>query len=65
MQAVIFEMFGISSLQSQHLAPTLAGDVTVRSHWRAPVVDGVPDYSTIVIVDLGSSENLSSIHTLG
>jgi signal transduction histidine kinase len=43
---------GISSLQSQHLAPTLAGDVTVRSHWRAPVVDGVPDYSTIVIVDL-------------
>jgi signal transduction histidine kinase len=43
---------GISSLRSQHLAPTLAGDVTVRSHWRAPVVDGVPDYSTIVIVDL-------------
>lgn len=43
---------GISSLRSQHLAPTLAGDVTVRSHWRAPVVDGLPDYSTIVIVDL-------------
>jgi signal transduction histidine kinase len=47
---------GISSLQSQHLAPTLAGDVTVRSHWRAPVVDGVPDYSTIVIVDLDISD---------
>jgi signal transduction histidine kinase len=47
---------GISSLRSQHLAPTLAGDVTVRSHWRAPVVDGVPDYSTIVIVDLDISD---------
>jgi len=43
---------GISSIRSQHLVPTLAGDVTVRSHWKAPIVDGVPDYSRIVIVDL-------------
>lgn len=43
---------GISSIRSQHVAPTLAGDVTVRSHWKAPLIDGVPDYSRIVIVDL-------------
>jgi signal transduction histidine kinase len=47
---------GISSLLSQHLAPTLAGEVTVRSHWKAPLVDGVPDYSMIVIVDLDISD---------
>ena len=43
---------GISSISSQHLAPAVAGDVTVRSHWKAAVVDGSPDYSRIVIVDL-------------
>ena len=55
---------GISSLRSQHLAPTLAGDVTVRSHWRAPVVDGIPDYSTIVIVDLDISDLRETQHAL-
>jgi len=43
---------GISSISSQHLAPAVAGDVTVRSHWKAAVVDGSPDYSRIVIIDL-------------
>lgn len=43
---------GVSSIRSEHLAPTLAGDVTVRSHWKAPVIDGYPDYSRIVVVDL-------------
>jgi signal transduction histidine kinase len=47
---------GISAIRSQHLAPTLAGDVTVRSHWKAPIVNGVPDYSRIVIVDLDISD---------
>lgn len=43
---------GISSIRSQHVAPAVAGDVTVRSHWKAPIVDGAPDYSRIVIVDV-------------
>jgi signal transduction histidine kinase len=43
---------GISSISSQHLVPAVAGDVTVRSHWKAYAVDGSPDYSRIVIVDL-------------
>jgi len=55
---------GISSLRSQHLAPTLAGEVTVRSHWKAPIVDGVPDYSMIVIVDLDISDLRETQHAL-
>ncbi len=47
---------GVSSICSEHLTPTLAGDVTVRSHWKAPVVNGSPDYTCIVIVDLDVSD---------
>jgi len=47
---------GVSELRSEHVAPTLAGDVVVRSHWKAPIVDGAPDYSRIVIVDLDISD---------
>lgn len=47
---------GVSELRSEHVAPTLAGDVVVRSHWKAPIVDGSPDYSRIVIVDLDISD---------
>jgi signal transduction histidine kinase len=47
---------GVSEIRSEHIAPTLAGDVTVRSHWKAPIVDGAPDYSRIVIVDLDISD---------
>ncbi|HEX5696657.1 MAG TPA: HAMP domain-containing sensor histidine kinase [Acidimicrobiia bacterium] len=47
---------GVSEIRSEHMAPTLAGDVTVRSHWKAPTRDGTPDYSRIVIVDLDISD---------
>ena len=47
---------GVSSIVSEHLAPTLAGDVIVRSHWKAPLVNGKPDYARIVIVDLDVSD---------
>ncbi|MGH8950616.1 MAG: sensor histidine kinase [Acidimicrobiia bacterium] len=43
---------GVTSIKSEHVAPAVAGDVTIRSHWKAPIVDGIPDYSRIVIVDL-------------
>ena len=43
---------GVSFIVREHMAPTVAGDVVVRSHWKASQVDGVPDYRRIVIVDL-------------
>jgi len=43
---------GISFIVREHLAPTVAGDVEVRSHWKASQFEGVPNYSRIVIVDL-------------
>jgi signal transduction histidine kinase len=47
---------GVSSIVSEHMAPTLAGDVIVRSHWKAPIQNDTPDYSRIVIVDLDVSD---------
>ncbi|HLF44175.1 MAG TPA: HAMP domain-containing sensor histidine kinase [Acidimicrobiia bacterium] len=43
---------GVTSLGSEHKAPTLAGDVIVRSHWKASIWNDRPDYSRVVIVDL-------------
>jgi signal transduction histidine kinase len=43
---------GVTSIKSEHLAPTLAGDVIVRSHWKASMWNDLPDYSRVVIVDL-------------
>ncbi|MDP9495788.1 MAG: HAMP domain-containing histidine kinase [Actinomycetota bacterium] len=43
---------GVTSINSEHRAPTLAGDVVVRSHWKASMWNGAPDYSRVVIVDL-------------
>lgn len=43
---------GITSIRSEHRAPTAAGDVMVRSHWKASISNGEPDYSRVVIVDL-------------
>jgi signal transduction histidine kinase len=43
---------GVSFIVREHMAPTVAGDVVVRSHWKASQVAGVVDYSRIVIVDL-------------
>ena len=47
---------GVSSIKSEHSAPTLAGDVIVRSHWKASMWNDTPDYSRIVIVDLDISD---------
>jgi len=44
--------FGTTSLVSEHTAPTLFGDVTVRSHWRVILDDGEPAWGRVVIVDL-------------
>lgn len=43
---------GVTSIKSEHRAPTLAGDVIVRSHWKASMWNDLPDYSRVVIVDL-------------
>jgi signal transduction histidine kinase len=43
---------GISFIVREHVAPTVAGDVVVRSHWKASQLAGVANYSRIVIVDL-------------
>ena len=43
---------GTTSIMREHTAPTVFGQVTVRSHWRAPIDDGVPLWDRIVIVDL-------------
>ena len=43
---------GVSFIVREHVAPTVAGDVVVRSHWKASQLAGVANYSRIVIVDL-------------
>lgn len=45
-----------TSISTEHLAPTMRGDVVVRSHWKALMRDGVPDYTRIVIVDIDISD---------
>ncbi len=42
---------GVISIVREHLAPTVTGDVVVRSHWRASQEAGVACYNRIVIVD--------------
>lgn len=43
---------GTTSIIREHVTPTLEGPVTVRSHWQATIIDGEPNYSRVVIVDL-------------
>lgn len=43
---------GVTSLQREHTLPGVHGPVTVRSYWRAPLVDGVARYDRVVIVDV-------------
>lgn len=43
---------GQTSIVREHKAPTLFGDVTVRSHWKAQEEAGLPLWHRIVIVDL-------------
>jgi len=42
----------VSSIVREHTAPTLVGDVVVRSHWRATGDADLPRWDKIVIVDL-------------
>jgi hypothetical protein len=44
--------YGITSIVREHTAPTVFGQVTVRSHWRAPIDEDRPLWDRIVIVDL-------------
>lgn len=43
---------GVSFIVREHVAPAVAGDVVVRSHWKASQAEGVPNYTRIVVVDL-------------
>jgi signal transduction histidine kinase len=43
---------GTTSIVREHTAPTLLGEVVVRSHWRALLANGEPQWDRIVIVDL-------------
>lgn len=48
----IAPFMGVTSIVREHTAPTLFGDVIVRSHWRADEDSAGPRYDRIVIVDL-------------
>lgn len=43
---------GVTSIVREHAAPTMYGDVIVRSHWKASKVDERPAYERVVVVDL-------------
>ncbi len=42
----------VSSIVREHTAPTLVGDVIVRSHWQATGGNTAPRWDKVVIVDL-------------
>lgn len=44
--------FGTTSIIREHTAPTMFGDVVVRSHWKAVTEDDNPRWDRIVIMDL-------------
>jgi signal transduction histidine kinase len=44
--------FGVTSIVREHTAPTMFGDVVVRSHWRAMTEEDNPRWDRIVIMDL-------------
>jgi len=44
--------YGTTSIVREHLAPTLIGQVIVRSHWKAPIDGDRPMWDRIVIADL-------------
>ena len=53
-----------TSIVSEHSAPTLLGDVVVRSHWKALIRDDVPQWDRIVIVDFDVTEMRSTQRAL-
>lgn len=56
--------FGRTSLVREHTAPTLFGDVIVRSHWKALERDGRPMWDRIVIVDFDVTDLRSAQRSL-
>jgi signal transduction histidine kinase len=56
---------GTTSIVREHTAPTLLGDVVVRSHWKALVSHGGdPQWDRIVIVDFDVTDLRSAQHAL-
>jgi len=53
-----------TSIISEHTAPTLLGDVVVRSHWKALMQDDLPQWDRIVIVDFDVTEMRAAQRTL-
>lgn len=55
---------GRTSLVREHTAPTLFGDVVVRSHWKAVHEFGEPRWDRIVIVDLDVTDLRATQRTM-
>jgi signal transduction histidine kinase len=56
--------YGTTSIVREHTAPTLLGQVVVRSHWMAPIDAGLPLWDRIVIVDLDVTDLRAAQHDL-
>ncbi|MFP3882751.1 MAG: histidine kinase dimerization/phospho-acceptor domain-containing protein [Actinomycetota bacterium] len=55
---------GTTSIIREHTAPTLVGDVMVRSHWKALGDESEPTWDRIVIVDFDVTELRNAQETL-
>lgn len=67
--ATLIEQFtapfsGTTSIVREHTAPTLVGDVVVRSHWKALEDKSEPTWDRIVIVDFDVTELRNTQKTL-
>ncbi|MEX1092119.1 MAG: HAMP domain-containing sensor histidine kinase [Acidimicrobiia bacterium] len=56
--------FGTTSIISEHTAPTMFGDVVVRSHWKAVTDENNPRWDRIVIMDLDVTDLRMAQHDL-
>lgn len=56
--------FGVTSIVREHTAPTMFGDVVVRSHWKAVSEEDNPRWDRIVIMDLDVSDLRMAQHDL-
>lgn len=56
--------FGITSIVREHTAPTMFGDVVVRSHWKAVTEEDDPRWDRIVIMDLDVTDLRMAQHDL-
>jgi signal transduction histidine kinase len=55
---------GETSIVREHSAPTMLGDVVVRSHWKAALDGGRPDYTRVVIVDHNVTDLRAALRSL-